>query len=224
MNTMMAGAKTANRAKYTSAGYHARKEQELYIARAQAGSAQEALYDFNKRGYRSERPWNETPVPAFEGAAVQDGAAPIRQRAKVQKKKGFFEYVAYHAKRDKKGVTICLALLFVMLMMVAAWGGEMVDGVVISRDIAMYETQTRQIEMENESLQRQLEFASSGERIRNLAQNELGMLRPERANHGTIYIRATDGNETIAQTQESGVQMELLDVLLGLLNVLHIGE
>lgn len=224
MNTMMAGAKTANRARYTSAGYNARREQELYIARAQAGSAQEALYDLNQRGYRSERPWNETPVPAFEGAPAQEVAAPVRRRAKTQKKKGFFEYVAYHAKRDKKGVMICLALLFAMLMMVAAWGGEMVDGVVLSRDIAMYETQTRQIEMENESLQRQLEFASSGERIRNLAQNELGMLRPERANQATIYIRTSDVTDNMIQTEESGVQMELLDVLLGLLNVLHIGE
>jgi len=123
-----------------------------------------------------------------------------------------------------EGVLICLALLFAMLMMVAAWGGEMVDGVMLSRDIAMYETQTKYIKMENEGLQRQLEIASSGERIRNLAQNELGMLRPERANQATIYIRATDAAETMAQTEAGGVEMELLDILLGLLNVLHIGE
>ena len=221
MNTMMAGAKTANRAKYTSAGYNARREQELYIARTQAGSAQDDLYDLNKRGYRSERPWNETPVPAFEGAA-QEVAAPAHRR-KTQKKKGFFEYVAYHAQRDRKGVMVCLALLFAMLMMVAMWGGEMVDGVVLSRDIAMYETQTKYIQMENEGLQRQLEIARSGERIRNLAQNELGMLRPERASQATIYIRTADHAEPVVQ-EESGVQMELLDVLLGLLNVLHIGE
>ena len=224
MNTMMAGAKTANRAKYTSAGYNARRERELYIARAQAGSAQDDLYDLNKRGYRSERPWNETPVPAFEGAAAQEVAAPAHRRAKTQKKKGIFEYIAYHAQRDRKGVMICLALLFAMLMMVAAWGGEMVDGVVLSRDIAMYETQTRYIQMENESLERQLELASSGERIRNLAQNELGMLRPERANQATIYIRTADTAAQTMQADEGGVQMELLDILLGLLNVFHIGE
>jgi len=224
VNTMMAGAKTANRARYTSAGYNARRERELYIARAQAGSAQDDLYDLNKRGYRSERPWNETPVPAFEGVSAQEVAAPVRRRAKTQKKKGIFEYIAYHARRDRKGVLICLALLFAMLMMVAAWGGEMVDGVMLSRDIAMYETQTKYIKMENEGLQRQLEIASSGERIRNLAQNELGMLRPERANQATIYIRATDAAETMAQTEAGGVEMELLDILLGLLNVLHIGE
>ena len=221
MNTMMAGAKTANRARYTSAGFDVRRERELYIARAQAGSAQDDLYDLNKRGYRSERPWNETPVPAFEGVA-QEMAAPVRRR-KTQKKKGFFEYVAYHAQRDRKGVMVCMALLFAMLMMVAMWGGEMVDGVVISRDIAMYEAQTKYIVLENETLQRQLEMAQSGERIRNLAQNELGMLRPERANQATIYIRTADRAETMVQ-EENGVQMELLDILLGLLNVLHIGE
>ena len=221
MNTMMAGAKTANRARYTSAGYNARREQELYIARAQAGSAQDDLYDLNKRGYRAERPWNETPVPAFEGAA-QEAEAPLYRR-KTQKKKGLFEYIAYHARRDRKGVMVCMALLFAMLMMVAMWGGEMVDGVVLSRDIAMYETQTKYIQMENEGLQRQLEIAQSGERIRNLAQNKLGMLRPERANQATIYIRTTDYAETAVQ-EENGVQMELLDILLGILNVLHIGE
>ena len=221
MNTMMAGAKTANRARYTAAGYSARRENELYIARIKAGSAQDDLYDLNKRGYRSERPWNDTPAPAFEGAG-QDAA--VIRRVKPRKKKGFFEYIAYHAQRDRKGVMICLALLLGMLMMVAAWGGEMVDGVVLSRDIAMYEAQTKYIEMENESLQRQLELASSGERIRNLAQNELGMLRPERANQETIYIRAADTTMHTAQEEIGGTKMELLDILLGLLNVFHIGE
>ena len=49
------------------------------------------------------------------------------------------------------------------------------------------------------------------------------MLRPERANQATIYIRTTDYAETAVQ-EENGVQMELLDILLGILNVLHIGE
>ena len=220
---MMAGAKTANRAKYTSAGYHVRRENELYIARTQAGSAQDDLLDLNKRGYRSERPWREeTPAPAFTGAAAQETAVPVRRTR--TRRKGFFETVIYHARRDKKGVLICLALLFAMLMMVAAWGGEMVDGVVLSRDIAMFESQTRAMEMENESLVRQLEIASSGERIRNLAQNELGMLRPERANQATIYIRSADPAAQTTQTEAGGVRMELLDILLGLLNVFHIGE
>jgi cell division protein FtsB len=218
---MMAGVKTANRARYTSAGYVRREERELYIARAQAGSAQDNLRDLNRVGYRSERPWNEAPQPVFESAAevVQ---APVKRRTKKQR--GFWDRLEYHAKRDKKGVMMCVALLFAMLMMLAVWGGEMVDGVVLTRDIQAYQSQTRYIQMENEKLQRQLELASSGERIRNMAQNELGMLRPERANHETIYIRTTDYAAQQVQTQSGGVQMELLDILLGLLNVFHIGE
>ena len=219
---MMAGVKTANRARYTSAGYVRRAQSELYIARVQAGSAQDDLRDLNRRGYRSERPWNEAPQPVFETAGAEQ-AVPVKRRAKPQRK-NLFDYIAYHAKRDKKGVMICLALLCAMLMMVAAWGGEMVDGVVLARDIAAYETQTKYIALENEMLQRQLEMAQSGERIRNLAQNELGMLRPERAERETIYIRTTDYADQSAQTEAGGVQMEALDILLGLLNVFHIGE
>ena len=224
MNRMMAGAKQANRARYTSAGYVARREGELYIARTQAGSAQERLRDLNRRGYRSERPWNDTPVPAFETGAEQVfEQAPVRQQKK-KKKKSFFEYVAYHARRDRQGVMICLALCCAMLMMVAAWGGEMVDGVVLSRDIAAYQRQTEVLTTDNEELAYQLDLARSGERIRNLAQNELGMLRPERANHEKIYIRASDMNAHEAQPEAGGVQMELLDIMLGLLNVFHKGE
>ena len=67
-------------------------------------------------------------------------------------------------------------------------------------------------------------MARSGERIRNLAQNELGMLRPERAMTQKIYIQAPDSTAaaTLQNTEEP--RMEMLDILLGLLNVLHIGE
>lgn len=219
---MMASVKMTSRGKYTSAGYIGRNpERNLYIASSVAGGAQDNLRDFNRKGYRSERPWNETPDPFFEQDEVKVQPAPKR-RTKVQKK-SFFDLLFYHARRDKKGVAICVALCCAMMMMVAAWGGEMVDGVVLARDIETYQIQTRYLETENESLQRQLEMASSGERIRNLAQNELGMLRPERANQETIYIRTTEMSAVEAQ-QSGEQQMELLDVLLGLLNVFHIGE
>ena len=66
-------------------------------------------------------------------------------------------------------------------------------------------------------------LAKEGERIRNLAQNELGMLRPERAQHVTIYIQSPDtAQQTLQQNEEP--RMEMLDILLGLLDVLHIGE
>ena len=60
------------------------------------------------------------------------------------------------------------------------------------RSIERYQAQTITLRQENEKLAQQLEIAGSGERIRNLAQNELGMLRRERAQTETIYIQAPD--------------------------------
>ena len=120
-------------------------------------------------------------------------------------------------------MSACILLCCAIVMMTALWGGRMVDGVQLARDIAGYQSQTRALEQENEALLRQLEVASGGERIRNLAQNELGMLRRERANQETIYIR-DDSNQTAAVQQDEQPRLELLDVLLGLLDVFQIGE
>ncbi len=159
---------------------------------------------------------------ATDGAAVAAPEAPAVHKPR-RKKAGFFERAAYHARRDRKGVIACVALSCAMLMMTALWGGRMVDGVQLARDIASYQSQTLALQQENEALTRQLELASSGERIRNLAQNELGMLRRERANQETIYIR-TDNIQNTAVQQDEEPRMELLDVLLGLIDVFHIGE
>ena len=50
------------------------------------------------------------------------------------------------------------------------------------------------------------------------------MLRPERAETETIYIQTADSNRRQALQQDEEPKMELLDILLGLLNVLNIGE
>ena len=50
------------------------------------------------------------------------------------------------------------------------------------------------------------------------------MLRPERAQTETIYIQAPDTPVQEKAQENSEPQMELLDFLLGLLNVFHIGE
>ena len=219
----MASVKTgsASRGRYASAG--SAGERELYISAVPAGSAQDNLCDFNRVAYRSERPWNDSPRPAFaDGEAIAAPAAPAPGRTR-RKKAGFFERAASQARRDRKGVIACILLCCAIVMMTALWGGRMVDGVQLARDIAGYQSQTRALEQENEALLRQLEVASGGERIRNLAQNELGMLRRERANQETIYIR-DDSNQTAAVQQDEQPRMELLDVLLGLLDVFHIGE
>ena len=222
VNTLMAGTYKARsvRGKYSQAGYAGGENRPLYIADVPAGSMQDDLRDYNRAGYRSERPWSETPYPAFEGG---EAAAPAVPRKRV-KQKSLLDYLSAQAKKERKDVIACVVLLGVIMMMTAAWGQKMIQGVEIQRAINNYQASTVAFERENEELGRRLEMARSGERIRNLAQNELGMLRPERAMTQKIYIQAPDtAAQTMVQNQEEP-RMEMLDILLGLLNVLHIGE
>ena len=210
------------RGKYSQAGYVHDEGRPLYIADVPAGSAQDELRDFSRAGYRSARPWNETPL--FEaqasGPAPEQGA-PRRKRVKKQT---FLDRLIQQARRERRDAVACAVLAAVIMMMTAAWGQKMIRGVEIQRTINMYQANTVAFERENEKLEQQLEQARGGERIRNLAQNELGMLRPERAKTQTIYIRQpeTAAQEAVQHPEEP--RMELLDILLGLLNVFHIGE
>ena len=213
-----ANAGSASRGRYAaSAGA---RERELYISAVPAGSAQDNLRDFNRAGYRSERPWNESPRPVLAGGEAVTAPSVRKPR---KRRAGFLERAAYEAGRDKKGAAACAVLCCAIVLMGALWCGRIVDGVQLAHDIDSYQKQTRVIEQENETLARQLETASSGERIRNLAQNELGMLRRERANQETIYIPLDETQNSRAQ-ESIEPRMELLDVLLGLLDVFHIGE
>ena len=222
----MAGAYRARsaRGRYSQAGYAGNEDRTLYIADVPAGSAQDELRDYNRAGYRSERPWHETPAPVFEAAEAapaQQSSAPGRGRARPQT---FLDRLAAQARRERRDVIVCFVLLAVIMMMLAAWGQKMIEGVEIQRSINAYQANTVAFERENERLAQQLELARGGERIRNLAQNELGMLRPERAKTETIYIRTPESTAQKTAQNTGEPRMELLDVLLGLLNVLHIGE
>ena len=222
----MAGAYRARsaRGRYSQAGYAGNEDRTLYIADVPAGSAQDELRDYNRAGYRSERPWNETPAPVFEAAEAapaQQMPAPGRGRARPQT---FLDRLAAQARRERRDVIVCFVLAAVIMMMLAAWGQKMIKGVEIQRSINAYQANTVAFERENERLAQQLELARGGERIRNLAQNELGMLRPERAKTETIYIRTPESTAQKTAQNTGEPRMELLDVLLGLLNVLHIGE
>ena len=222
----MAGAYKARsaRGRYSQAGYAGNEDRTLYIADVPAGSAQDELRDYNRAGYRSERPWNETPAPVFEAAEAapaQQMPAPGRGRARPQT---FLDRLAAQARRERRDVIVCFVLAAVIMMMLAAWGQKMIKGVEIQRSINAYQANTVAFERENERLAQQLELARGGERIRNLAQNELGMLRPERAKTETIYIRTPESTAQKTAQNTGEPRMELLDILLGLLNVLHIGE
>ena len=229
MNTLMAGVKPArSRYRYTAAGSKKNAAEKMYIAPVPAGSRQDELRDYNKAGYRSERPWQETPQPLFEQqmefADVQAAPAVRTVKRKQKKKMSFAEYLLYHAEKEKKDVAVCVALICAILMMAAAWGQKMVAGVEVQQVIASYQTQTIAFERENERLAQKLEQAKGGERIRNLAQNELNMLRPERAQTEVIYIQNVDDTVQKSLQQNEEPRMEMLDILLGLLNVFHIGE
>jgi len=222
----MAGAYKARsaRGRYSQAGYAGNEDRTLYIADVPAGSAQDELRDYNRAGYRSERPWNETPAPVFEAAEAapaQQMPALDRGRARPQT---FLDRLAAQARRERRDVIVCFVLLAVIMMMLAAWGQKMIEGVEIQRSINAYQANTVAFERENERLAQQLELARGGERIRNLAQNELGMLRPERAKTEMIYIRTPESTAQKTAQNTGEPRMELLDILLGLLNVLHIGE
>ena len=210
----------STRGKYSMAGYAGEDTRPLYIANVPAGSAQDELRDFNRIGYRSERPWNETPYPAFEGG---DSAAPAVRRKRV-KQKSFIDTLNAQIRRERKDFVACIVLLGVIMLMTAAWGQKMIQGVEIQRAINNYQASTVAFERENERLGQRLELARSGERIRNLAQNELGMLRPERAMTQKIYIQTPDTSAQASLQNNEEPRMEMLDILLGLLNVLHIGE
>ena len=215
-----------SRGRYVSAGYAEKRtrpaadERELYISADPAGSARENLRDLNRAGYRSERPWRDTPDPALQKAVPETQ----RRKAAARKQLGPIDRLLAEIRRDRKGVAVCAMLAATMLVMAAAWGRNMVSGVNTQRSIERYQAQTITLRQENEKLAQQLEIAGSGERIRNLAQNELGMLRRERAQTETIYIQAPDKKAREEAQAVGQTHMEILDFLLGLLNVFHIGE
>ena len=220
----MTGTKTtrAIRGRYVSAGYAHRQGQpktrgrELYIADDPAGSARENLRDLNRPGYRGDR--------ALQTPEAERPRAAATKRAAAKRPMGLIDRLIVEVRRDHAGVAACVLLAATMLVMAVAWGRNMVDGVTTQRSIESYQTQTATLVKENEMMQQQLTAAESGDRIRNRAQNELGMLRRERAQTETIYIQAPEKKAQDEAQALSENHMEILDFLLGLLNVFHIGE
>ena len=229
VNTLMAGAMKARsaRGRYTAAGYTGDGAQKMYIASVPAGSAQDELLDYNRKGYayRSDRPWRETPVPVFEGEAAQAAELPAhKQRVRRRiRQRSFLDRLVMQIRREKKDAALCALFLAVILTIGVASAQKMVERTAIQNQISDYRVRTVALSKDNESLMQQLEIAKSGERIRNLAQNELNILRPERAQTEMIYIQTIEDDDTTLQQNEEP-RMEALDILLGLLNVFHIGE
>lgn len=194
----------------------------MYIADVPAGSRQDELRDWNRRGYayQSDRPWHETPVPPLEQASAPrqhaaSGSAPRRS---------LIDRALVCFCREKRDAILCGVLLTVLLTIGVLYGQKMIEGVRIQQQIRRFEDNTSVFVEDNRRMEQELELARNGERIRNLAQNRLNMLRPERAAKETIYIQTADYSRQQALQQDEEPKMELLDILLGLLNVLNIGE
>lgn len=223
----MAGARQARgaRGSYTSAGYF--DQPDLYIADVPAGSPQENLRDFNRKGYagdfKSERPWRQpSPEPpiSIERSAPQ---TVRRSRTAARGREDLGERLLRMAKREKREAILCAMLFVWILLLLASWGQKMVEGVRIQNDIAQLQARTAELSQENETISYKLAEAKNDEIIRTRAQNELGMIRPELAQTQSIYIQATDIKLPQTEAAEE-TKMELLDVLLGMLRLLHIGE
>ena len=227
-----------SRGQYTVAGNAARaftqeqdakREQEraapLYIADVPAGSKQDELRDFNRAGYRVSRPWQDEEIELFDMEAVMPiSRQAVRAANRPQQKETFVERLIAQAKREKHDAIMCVLLLAAIIALTAAWGQKQVELRSVRLSIEMLNNEVVSLEQESEDLEQQITLAKKDERIRNKAQNELNMLRPERAQVETIYIQTGERNqpETPQQTQEP--KMEMLDILLGLLDVFHIGE
>ena len=202
--------------RFVSAGYT--DENDLYIARTPAGSAGDRLRDFNRRGYRDGE---ESPEPVLVRAA----ARPVHQahRAEPASKESFGAYWVRSAREDRGAAALCALLLCAIVFLGFVWGAKGLKGARNRSSIEAFNTATVALIRENEELAARLEKAQNGERIRNRAQNELGMLRRERANTEKIYIQIPEGMETTANAAAEEPRFEFLDVMLGLLEILHVG-
>lgn len=224
-----ARAARGSRSRYTAAGS---ANGGLYIASVPAGSKREALRDLNRRGYaapdgyRADRPWRQSPEPAFEQAepAYEQAEAARPAAARRERRMDLSERLYRAAMREKRAAALCVVLAAAILMVVASWGQKMVEGVDIQKDIARYQEGIAALEQQNRDMEQQIESAKLGDNIRIRAQNELGMLRPERAEHVTISIKPQELAPAPEPEEAEEPKLELLDLMLGLLSVFHIGE
>ena len=203
--------------RYVQAGYQ--QDDELFIERVPAGSSGDRLRDLNRRGYARN---DDTPEPMVLERQTARGSAG-RQRAQSAPKQGFFAAVAQEAQQDKSAAAVCAMLFAVILFLGFFWSGKIMTSMQNRRDIEYYNRMTLACIDENQSLAAQLDYAQSGEIIRNRAQNEYGMIRRERADTSKIYIQIPDSTEIRNDEEQEEPRFELLDVLLGTLDRLHIG-
>ena len=204
----------------------AESEESAESAEASEEDAVDEAPEADGESESSEEPSEEE---AAEEPQKPDAEAPkakknFKKYAVPRRPKGLGERMVWEIRHDKKGLCVCVCLAAALVTIGTAWGQKMVAGVEKQQAIAAYQEKTAEIELENEELTKQLEIAMDGQRIRNLAQNELGMLRPERAQTEEIYVRLPEHPAEKSAQEDGETQRGVLDFLLGLLSLFHIGE
>ncbi len=199
---------------YSEGGYSS--ERDLYFDALRAGSRQEALRDRNRAGYAAA---GDSPVPFFES---EEAAAAFAESG-TGRKASFWEALRREAKDDRLGAAMCAFLFVLVLILGGVWGSRLATSLQNRRQIEDYRRRTQEMEEANASLRARLAIVQDGERIRNLAMNEHGMLRPERAPKVEIYVQVpeTGARQTAGTAEAPG--FEMLDFVLGLLDRLKIG-
>lgn len=202
------------RSGYASGASHpedASHEGRLYIAREIPGSARDNLRDQNRRGYGAD-----SPKPLLQNQKKKVNAEPVRPE-------GFLDVLIREYRRDKLAAVLCVVLGILVLTVGAVWMQQAARSREERRAIETFQVQTQAFERENLRLKEEIERAKHGENIRNQAMNNLGMLRPERAETQEIFIRLPEEETDLSAPEVEETHFEFLDVLLGILHLLHIG-
>ena len=191
-----------------------RQDDGLYEDRERAGSARDRLRDLNRIGFRDG---SDGPQPYFS-----NGNAARKHGRK--RKASFLERLRREIKADKTAAGICCFLMAVVIALGFAFVGQLRQKHINLSEIADYNRRTAALVEANETLNGELTRLTSEERIHNLAQNTYGMLRRERAETSEIYIQMPEKYTSKDASAAQEPKMEVLDILLGLMDRLHIGS
>ena len=137
---------------------------------------------------------------------------------------GPLDMLVREVKRDRLGAGAAAILAATFLILMVLFLGELSRQNALKTEIAAYNQRITELVTENDGLTEQLARARDGQRIRNLAGNELHMLRREKATVKEIYIQLPEDDSLLTGAKDSEPHLEMLDIMLGLLDRFHIGE
>ena len=217
-----AGIRKASRASYTSAGYAYDKDwqdRDLLIERVQAGSAQDLLRDNNRVGYGAqELDGDGLPFSFFEKDEWQE-RVEAAEKKKKKKQLTRTEQLVRAVRRERFAVAVCSVLLVLNIVLLSFWGQAMIDGVRIQDKITEYDDGIDDYDELIYDARVIINRATNDERVRNVAQNELGMLRKERVATEKIYIQMASVAQEKPVVAEAEEGTGVLDWLLSVADI-----